>query len=145
MADVVDFQIFKVPVSPIYDYLSNPENRTNMFVKVIEVNKLNDTIGVGARYEEIREISGHRVSSELEIVELVENDLIVFSTKSNGMKVIYTYSFRKRETDEGISVVFEGEVIGESLRTKLFRFLLARMMKKEDGDHLQVVKKELEK
>ncbi|MDQ0253608.1 hypothetical protein J2S74_000980 [Evansella vedderi] len=144
MADLHEETIIDKPLSDIYPFLANPENRTEIFTNVVKVEKLTNSGGeAGSRYKEVRQLSPTRkVASELEILEVVPNKKISFFTESNALKVEYIYTFE--EVEEGTKVVFEGTVQTNSLRTKIMRPFLVNMVRKEDGDNLLSVKKALD-
>ncbi|MGP4059356.1 hypothetical protein [Halobacillus sp. H74] len=54
----------------------------------------------------------------------------------------YHYSFI--ETSEGTRVDFKGELYTEGLRNKLMKPLVKKIIKKEDQDHLEHMKKFIE-
>ncbi|SDY67973.1 Polyketide cyclase / dehydrase and lipid transport [Evansella caseinilytica] len=144
MANLVEEINVSQPVDKVFAFLANPENRVVMYVNVVEVVKLTagDTT-VGSKFREIRQLTNRKVGSVLEITELEQEKRVGMLSDSNGIKVLYRYFCK--ETAQGTNIRFEGTVITDSLRTKLMRPVLVKMLKNEDADHLLNVKKELEK
>ncbi|MCD8510152.1 MAG: SRPBCC family protein [Bacillus sp. (in: Bacteria)] len=143
MADLKEKQWINKPVEDVFNFLANPDNRVEIFVNVVKIESLSpDGVEIGARFKEVRQLSNRKVASELVLTDYDVNQTIGFMTESNGLKVNYIYQFK--DVDGGTEVSFEGKVQTNSFRTKLMKPMLVKMVKKEDGDHLLVVKKLLE-
>lgn len=143
MADLKEKQTINKPVNEVFAFLSEPENRTKIFVNVVKIETLTEgKVAPGAKFKEVRQLSNRKVASELVITDYELNHKIGFSTESNGLKVNYLYEVK--EIDGQTEVTFEGNVQTNSFRTKLMKPMLVKMVKKEDGDNLLVVKKLLE-
>ncbi|MFA9557982.1 SRPBCC family protein [Evansella sp. AB-rgal1] len=138
MGDLQERITIEQPLDAVFSFLANPENRTEMYVNVVEVVKKEDTV-----YEEIRQFSNRKVSSTLKLLEVVENKKVVLKSESNGLNVQYVYKVSSID-DGSTRVTFEGTVQTDTIRTKLLRPLLVKMLKREEGDHLTSVKKVME-
>lgn len=136
MADI--HQEIKVDASlnEVYAFLANPENRTELYVNVAEVTKLGEGEGweKGDRFKEIRDLSNRKVSTDYKIVDLQDNQRVVYESSLAGMKMVYEYFCE--EVGEGTRVRFTADIKTTGIRTKLTRPLLIRMLKKEEHDHL---------
>jgi hypothetical protein len=73
------------PIEFIFDTVSNINNYSKAVSDIINIEFLSDvTLGIGARFRETRLRRGKEVSTELEVTEFVENNLIRMVADSHG-------------------------------------------------------------
>ncbi|MDG5789053.1 hypothetical protein QA612_16465 [Evansella sp. AB-P1] len=144
MAELKEEMTINLPIRRVFNFLSDPTNRIDMYTNVVEVKKLTEDMnGVGSNYEEIRQLSNRRVGSQLELVEYEKNSKVGIVSDANGLKIYYYYKLEAVEKAKTF-VTFIGSVQATTLRTKILKRLLVNMLKKEEKDHLLLVKKHLE-
>ena len=143
MADLNEELKVNAPLDKVFAFLANPENRVHIYVNVAEVNKLTEgDWHIGSEFREVRQLTNRKVGSELKIIDLIENKQVAYESDEKGLK--QTYRYFCEEAEGGTKVRFEGTVHTNSIKTKLMRPLLVKMVKKEEGDQLLNVKKYFE-
>ena len=96
---------------------------------------------VGTRYRETRLMNGKEQQAELEIVEFEPTRKYAVQNLTEGIETVYRYNIQPERDGTRIDLVCEVNAKGIK---KLMLPLVAAILKKEDGDHLQRVKKLLE-
>lgn len=96
---------------------------------------------VGTRYRETRLMNGKEQQAELEIVEFEPTQKYAMQNVTSGIETVYRYNFQPERDGTRIDLVCEVKAKGIK---KLMLPLVVSILKKEDGDHLQRVKKVLE-
>ncbi|MGD6792920.1 SRPBCC family protein [Metabacillus indicus] len=131
------------PVEEAFAFAANPENALQFMENVIKVEKLTDgPAAKGTQYRETREIRGRQASAVIEFTEYVPSAKFSVKSEMNGMETVYHYSFTKAGNQTVIR--FECEITAKTLKMKLIKPVFAKIMKKEDGDHLKHLKKAIE-
>ena len=130
------------PPKQVFDFISASENAPKIVQSVTNMVKLTEgPPRVGTRYRETRLMSGKEQQAELEIVEFEPTQKYAMQNVTSGIQTVYRYNFQPERDGTRIDLVCEVKAKGIK---KLMLPLVASILKKEDGDHLQRVKKVLE-
>jgi len=126
----------------VFEVLSNPTKATEFLDNITGSRKLTDgPIAVGTKFRETRIVNGKEASADL-LVSAYEPDTHVgISTEAEGIKVEYHYHLSPE--GGGTRLKWTCELEASGLR-KMMLPMVAGIMKKEDGDHLQRLKTYLE-
>ena len=130
------------PPKEVFDFISASENAPKIVQSVTSMVKLTEgPVRVGTRYRETRLMNGKEQQAELEIVEFEPAQKYAMQNVTSGIATVYRYNFGPERDGTRIDLVCEVKAKGIK---KLMLPLVASILKKEDGDHLQRVKKVLE-
>ncbi|MDP1715123.1 MAG: SRPBCC family protein [Anaerolineales bacterium] len=130
------------PPKEVFDFIAASENAPKIVNSVTSMVKLTEgPPRVGTRYRETRLMSGKEQQAELEIVEFEPTQKYAVQNVTSGIETVYRYNFQPERDGTRIDLVCEVKAKGIK---KLMLPLVASILKKEDGDHLQRVKKVLE-
>jgi hypothetical protein len=131
------------PPRDVFDFITASENASKIVQSVTSLVKLTDgPVRVGTRYRETRLMNGKEQQAELEIVEFEPTQKYAMQNVTEGIETVYQYNLQPERDGTRIDLVCELKAKGIK---KLMLPLVATILKKEDGDHLQRVKKILEK
>lgn len=98
-------------------------------------------IRVGTHFRETRFMEGKEHSADLEVVEYDSPRRYAVKNVSEGFEVVYRYIFQPE--GNGTRVDLDCEVTAGGFK-KLMLPLVVSALKKEDGEHLQMLKKIME-
>lgn len=130
------------PPQVVFDVLADPTRATAFLENITASEKLTDgPIGVGTRFLETRVVHGKEASAELFVSAYEPCAHVGISTEAEGITVEYRY--RLAPEGEGTRLTWTCELRADGLR-RLMLPMVAGIMKKEDGDHLQRLKAYLE-
>ena len=130
------------PPKEVFDFIAASENAPKIVNSVTSMVQLTEgPPRVGTRYRETRLMNGKEQQAELEIVEFEPTRKYAMQNMTSGIETVYRYNLQPERGGTRIDLVCEVKARG--IR-KLMLPLVAAFLKKEDGDHLQRVKKELE-
>jgi uncharacterized protein YndB with AHSA1/START domain len=130
------------PPKEVFDFITASENAPKIVNSVKSMVKLTEgPVRVGTRYLETRLMHGKEQQAELEIVEFEPARKYAMQNVTEGIEVVYRYNLQPERDGTRIDLVCELKAKGIK---KLMLPLVASILKKEDGDHLQRVKKVLE-
>jgi carbon monoxide dehydrogenase subunit G len=130
------------PPNEVFDLISNPANGSKFLENIKECKKLTDgPIGVGSKFRETRLMDGKEASTDLRVSAYEPPAHVGISSEVEGIKVEYHYHLAAEAGGTRVRWVCELEASG--LR-KMMLPMVASIMKKEDGDHLQKLKTYLE-
>ncbi|MBM7702402.1 SRPBCC family protein [Metabacillus iocasae] len=143
MSAFQDHVIVNVPLERAFAFASNMEHAPKMMKHILKVEKLTEgPIQVGTSYKETRAIRGKEASAILTVVEFVPNERYSVQNEVQGLETIYHYRF---EGDgERTHIHFSCDINASTFMMKLVKPLFTRIIKKEDGNHLQEIKKAIE-
>jgi carbon monoxide dehydrogenase subunit G len=135
-------QYIAKPPREVFGVLSDPTEATKFLDNITESRKLTEgPVAVGTTFRETRVVNGKEASADL-VVSAYEPDTHVgISTEAEGIRVSYRYDLSSEGPGTRLRWVCELEAGG--LR-KMMLPMVAAIMKKEDGDHLQRLKAYLE-
>jgi len=130
------------PPKEVFDFITNSDNASKIVSSVKSMAKLTEgSVGIGTRYRETRLMGGKEQHAELEIVEFAPHQRYAMQNVTEGIEVVYRYNFQPERGGTRIDLVCELKASGIK---KLMLPVVASILKKEDGDHLQRVKKVME-
>jgi carbon monoxide dehydrogenase subunit G len=126
----------------VFDFVTDPSNAPKVVSSVKSMVKLTDgPIGKGTRYREARLMNGKEQAAELEVVVFQPNEQYAVKNELEGFETTYTYNFASENNGTRIKLVCEVKAGGLK---KLAAPMVASVLKKEDGDHLQKLKNAME-
>ena len=126
----------------VFEVVSDPREATGFLDNITASTKLTDgPIGVGTTFRETRVVSGKESSADLRIVAYEPDQHVGVSAAAEGVTV--TYQYRLSPEGEGTRLLWTCELEAGGLRRMMLP-MVAAIMKKEDGDHLQRLKAYLE-
>ncbi|MGR9048294.1 SRPBCC family protein [Halobacillus faecis] len=135
--------IIEKPVEEVFSMATDFKNSPEIMDTVIDVQLLSEgPVKEGYRFQETREIRGRKARSIIEVTDFDPNRKYSVRSHQHGLDLRYHYEFV--QTSEGTRVDFQGELYTEGLRNKLMKPLIKQIIKKEDQDHLQHLKKFIE-
>jgi uncharacterized protein YndB with AHSA1/START domain len=130
------------PPKDVFDFITASDNAPKVVQSVKSMTKLTEgPVRVGARYRETRLMRGKEEHAELEVVAYEPNQKYAMKNVTEGIETIYSYTFRPEANGTRVDLVCEVKAGGLK---KLMLPMVVSILKKEDGDHLQRLKKELE-
>ena len=130
------------PPKEVFDFITASENAPKIVPSVISMVKLTEgPVRVGTRYRETRLMGGKEQQADLEIVEFEPIQKYAMQNVTEGVETVYRYNFQPERDGTRIDLVCEVKAKGIK---KLMLPMIVSILKKEDGDHLQRVKKILE-
>ncbi len=130
------------PPKEVFDFITASENAPKIVQSVTSMVKLTEgPVRVGTRYRETRLMNGKEQQAELEIVEFEPTQKYAMQNVTSGIETVYRYKIQPERDGTRIDLVCEVKAKGIK---KLMLPLVVSILKKEDGDHLQRVKKALE-
>jgi uncharacterized protein YndB with AHSA1/START domain len=126
----------------VFDFITDSENAPKIAPNIKSMVKLTESsVGVGTRYRETRLMNGKEEQTELKIVDFEPNQRYAMKNVTEGVQTVYGYTFQPEKDGTRVDLVCELSASGIK---KLMLPLVASILKKEDGDHLQRLKKVME-
>lgn len=126
----------------VFDFITASENAPRVAPNIKSMVKLTEgRVGVGTRYRETRLMNGKEAQAELEIVDFEPGQRYAMKNMTEGIETIYRYTFTQENDGTRVDLVCELKASGAK---KLMLPLVASILKKEDGDHLQRMKQVME-
>lgn len=143
MADFRVSEIIHRPIEEVFSYLSNLEHATELLPFVTDMEKLSTgPVGHGSRFLETRLVRRRRIQAEVHITEFASPSSFTSKSVSNGVEILYHYTFSTIE--EGTQVEMVAEVKTGGFLSFLTKKQLVKIIKNEDGGQLQKLKEVLE-
>ena len=131
------------PPQDVFDFITTPDNAPKVVPSVKSMVAITEgPTRVGSRYRETRLMRGREEQAELEVVVYEPNQTYAVKNLTEGIETVYRYAFRPEATGTRADLVCEVTASGAK---KLLLPLVVAELKKEDGDHLQRLKKVLER
>ena len=130
------------PPVEVFAVISDPTEATDFIDNIVESHKLTaGPIAEGTAFRETRVVGGKTSTADL-IISAYEPDTHVgVSSEAEGIRVIYHY--RLIPDNGGTTVEWTCELEASGLR-KMMLPMVAAIMKKEDGDHLKLLRAYIE-
>jgi hypothetical protein len=126
----------------VFDFVTSSDNAPKVVQSVQSMVKLTEgPVRVGTRYRETRLMNGKEQYAELEVVAYERDQKYAMKNVTEGIETVYRYTFHPEADGTRVDLVCEVKASGLK---KLVLPMVASILKKEDGDHLQKVKKALE-
>jgi uncharacterized protein YndB with AHSA1/START domain len=130
------------PPQDVFDFITTPDNAPKVVQSVKSMLKLTEgPVHVGTRYRETRLMRGREEHAELEVVAYEPNQKYAVKNVTEGIETVYQYTFHPEANGTRVDLVCEVKAGGVK---KLMIPIVVSVLKKEDGDHLQRLKKALE-
>lgn len=130
------------PPREVFAVISDPTRATEFLDNITASEKLTDgTIAVGTVFRETRMVSGKEASADLLVAAYEPDTHVSISSEAEGITV--TYHYRLAAEGGGTRLDWSCELQAGGLR-KMMLPVVATIMKREDGDHLQKLKTYLE-
>jgi hypothetical protein len=143
MTDLRDQIFIERPLEEVFAFAADLCNAPKVMAHVLSSEKLTEgPVGVGTQFKERRKMGAQDTTSILEFIEYIPNRSYAIQSETNGIEVIYRYRFKTY--DNGTLVDFTGEVVAKNIIMRLIRPMVINMLKKEDKDHLSLLKKTIE-
>ena len=126
----------------VFDFITASDNAPRVVPSVKSMVKLTEgPVGVGTRYRETRLMNGKEAHAELEVVDYEPGQKYAMRNLTEGIETVYRYTFHPEAGGTRVNLVCEVKAGGLK---KLMLPLVVSVLKREDGDHLQRLKKALE-
>ncbi|WP_081746716.1 SRPBCC family protein [Arthrobacter sp. H5] len=126
----------------VFEVLSNPTHATEFLDNIKECKQLTDgPIAVGTKFRQTRVVNGKEASADLLVSVYQPNTHVGISTEAEGIEVAYHCHLSPEDNGTRLTWICELEASG--LR-KMMLPIVAAIMRKEDGNHLQQFKTYLE-
>jgi carbon monoxide dehydrogenase subunit G len=130
------------PPQDVFGVVSDPRQATGFLENITDSVQLTDgPIGVGTVFRETRVVRGKAASADLLITAHEPATHVAVSTEAEGITV--TYDYHLTPEDSGTRLVWTCDLEATGLRRMMLP-IVAAIMKREDGDHLQRLKTHLE-
>jgi uncharacterized protein YndB with AHSA1/START domain len=130
------------PPKDVFDFITTSDNAPKVVPSVKSMIKLTEgPVRVGTRYRETRLMNGKEAHAELEVVEYEPGQKYAMRNVTEGIEAVYRYTFHPEAGGTRVELVCEVKAGGLK---KLMLPIVVSILKKEDGDHLQRLKKALE-
>ena len=126
----------------VFDFITSSDNAPKVVQSVKSMVKLTEgPVRVGTRYRETRLMNGREQQAELEVVAYEPNQKYAMKNVTEGIETVYQYTFHPEANGTRVDLMCEVKAGGLK---KFMLPMVASILKKEDGDHLQRLKKALE-
>ena len=122
----------------VFDFAINPENASKVIEGVTKMEQISSgPVGVGTRFREARVVNGKEAMAEMELTSYEPPRSYQMTSEMKGIVVSYRYDLVPENGGTRVNLVCD--VSAKGLK-KLAAPMVASIMKKEDGDHLQNLK-----
>lgn len=133
------------PQVTVFNYIADGTLTPQWYEAVRDARKVTEgTVGVGTRYEFIRDLPQGEVINDVKVSEFERPRLVTFASRSGPTP--FVYRFLVEETEVGATVTLEGSITGEGLRgpVALLAPLAGKFFQKGMAKNLRVLKARLE-
>jgi len=131
------------PPKHVFEFIADPDNAPKLMPSVKSMLKLTEgPVNVGTRYRETRLMDGREQQAELEVKEYEAPHLYAMQNVTQGIETVYRYNLQPEKDGTRVDLVCDVKARGVK---KLILPMVVSILKKEDGDHLQRLKKALER
>lgn len=137
--------IIEAPIEEVFEVISTYKYSSDALGHIVNVEKITDgPVAVGTEFMEKRHVRNMNISNKLVVSEYEKNKR--FAIKSKQHKLLLNYEYTFSETDEGHTKVnFIGKIKTKGIKNYFYRPLINGMMKREDGNHVELLKEYIEK
>ena len=130
------------PPKRVFEFITDSNNAPKIVPSVKTTVKLTDgPPKVGTRYRETRIMNGKEEHVDLEVKEYAAPNVYAMQNVTDGFETVYRYKLRPERDGTHIDLVCEVTAAGVK---KLMLPLIASVLKKQDGAHLQTLKQVME-
>ncbi len=131
-----------LPPRAVFDFVTDANNASRVVSSVKSMVKLTDgPIGKGTRYRETRLMNGKEQEAELEVVAFQPPEQYAVKNETQGFETTYTYTLASEENGTRVKLVCNVKAGGLK---KVAVPMVVSILKKEDGNHLKVLKTAIE-
>lgn len=135
--------IIDAPIEKVFEFMTDVKNGPAIYDYVVKTEKVTEgPVQVGTKIKEVKEIRGREITGTLTVSEYKPNEIYAYKNEVNGYSVEYQYTFK--QNGEGTKVLFNGILRPKGIKNFLFKSMFERIIKTEDSDHLDRLKKLLE-
>lgn len=135
--------IIQKPIEDVFNFASDADNAQDIMPYVIKREKVTDgPLRKGSKFTETRVVRRKKVTSEIELTEY--EPYTTFTTKSDSNGVVVEYQYKFYTIEEGTQVEFDANIHLSGGLGFLTKFMLVKIIKKEDGDQLKNLKRLME-
>ncbi|MFB5661125.1 SRPBCC family protein [Alteribacillus sp. HJP-4] len=126
----------------VFSFISDPTNAPDYIKDIVKIEILtSNDISTGTRYRETRKIGKRQASAVIEVSHYKPPREVAFTSKLTGMKITYYYHTEAHEEGSELTLTCSIESRGVM---RLFNGIMKKMLLRQDGDHLNEVKKVIE-
>jgi carbon monoxide dehydrogenase subunit G len=130
------------PPATVFESLSSPKKAPKIMPNIKSMTQTTTgAVGVGTKFHEVRLVNGKESETDLEVVAYDQPRRYGVKATQSGIDVTYFYDLKPERG--GTTIDLECVVEGSGLK-KLMLPIVAGVMKKEDGNHLETLKLALE-
>lgn len=130
------------PPQEVFDFVTDSQNAPKIVSSVKSMVKLTEgPVRVGTHFRETRLMNGKEHEADLEVVEYDLPRRYDVKNITEGFEVVYRYHFQPERNGTQVDLVCD--VTASGLK-KLMRPLVVAALRREDGGHLQMLKKTME-
>lgn len=131
-----------LPPKAVFDFVTDANNAPKVVSSVKSMVKLTEgPTDKGTRYRETRMMNGKEQEAELEVVAFEPSEKYAVRNETQGFETTYTYTLTPEKNGTRIKLVCDVKAGGLK---KMTVPMVVSILKKEDGDHLQRLKKAME-
>jgi hypothetical protein len=126
----------------VFDFITTSDNAPRVVSSVRSMVKLTEgPVRVGTRYRETRLMDGKEQQAELEVVVYEPDQKYAVKNVTEGIETVYRYTFHPESNGTRVDLACDVKAGGVK---KLMLPMVVSILKREDGDHLQRLKKAME-
>jgi len=126
----------------VFAFLAEASNAPKAMPQIKQMVKLSDgPVAAGTRYRETRVVNGKEAQAELEVTRFEPPHHYSMRNVTEGIETVYHYNFTSERDGTRVNLLCELNAGGVK---KLMLPMVAGVLKKEDGDHLQRLKAAVE-
>ena len=130
------------PPDKVFDVLIDLPNSSSYLENVKQSVKLTEgPVGVGTIFEETRVVNGQEATAQLEVREYDPPRRLTMGNETEGIDTSYIYTLEAEKG--GTRILWEAELSASGLK-KMMVPMVASILKKEDREHLQMLKAAVE-
>jgi uncharacterized protein YndB with AHSA1/START domain len=130
------------PPREVFEVISDPREATRFLDNITRSTKVTDgPIAAGTTFRETRVVGKSESTADLVITAYEPDTHVAVTSAAEGITV--TYHYRLTPEGGGTRVEWTCELDARGLRRMMLP-MVATIMKKEDGDHLQLLKAYIE-
>ncbi|MBT8140835.1 MAG: SRPBCC family protein [Gammaproteobacteria bacterium] len=127
------------PIAKVFPLIADGSKNVNVVPHITKVEYLSEqTTGVGAKFRETRLMNGRESTTELEITEYVENEMVRFIADEGGTIWDSLFTFSEENGQTRMKLVMEARAY--KFMAKIFNPLIKGMVKKAIESDMQAVK-----
>ncbi|MGM8214865.1 SRPBCC family protein [Bacillaceae bacterium W0354] len=136
--------IIDAPIEDVFEIFSTYKYAADALEHIVKVEKVTEgPVKVGTEFIERRHVRNMNIDNKLIVTEYVPYEH--FAIKSTQNKLLLNYKYTFSFVQNGTKVGFVGQIKTKGIKNFFYRPLIEKIMKREDGDHLEKIKRYIEK